>query len=98
VGRWCQKLKRGKASDYDSLTAEHLNFALDDGDIDNCVIDFSLILIIVKLCNKIITSGYVPDGFGCGLSIPIPNIDDFRLITICPILSKVFEHCIMSRN
>jgi len=27
VDRCCQKLKRGKASDYEGLTAEHLHFA-----------------------------------------------------------------------
>jgi len=95
VDHCCQKLKRGKASDYDGLTAKHLHFAHP-----------SLILIIVKLCNSIINSGYVPDGFGRGLSIPIlktsnktvsANVDDFRLIKICPIISKVFEHCILSR-
>jgi len=45
-------------------------------------------------------SGLVPDGFGCGLSFPIPevpnktitaSVDDFRIITICPFLSKIFE-------
>jgi len=95
VHRCCQTLKRGKASDYDGLTAEHLQFAHP-----------SFILIIVKLCNNIINSGYVPDGFGRVLSIPIPktrnrtvsaNVDDFRLIPICPIISEVFEHCILSR-
>jgi hypothetical protein len=48
-------------------------------------------------------TGLVPDSFGIGKTTPIPKFkgckrtvsaDDFRGITICPILSKVFEHCI----
>ena len=47
---------------------------------------------------------YVPDDFGRGLLIPIPKesgkkgvmtVDQFRGITISPILSKVFEHCLL---
>ena len=46
---------------------------------------------------------YVPNDFGRGLTIPIPKnsfkiktakTDDFRGITISPIISKVFEHCL----
>jgi len=52
-----------------------------------------------------LTLGVVPRGFGCGLSYPIPKctnrtvsacVDDFRIITICPILSKIFEHCLLA--
>jgi hypothetical protein len=48
--------------------------------------------------------GFVPDKFGQGLLIPIPKdssargilkVSQFRGITISPILSKVFEHCIL---
>ena len=49
--------------------------------------------------------GYVPDAFGHGIIvIPIPKnndgrnftgVEDFRGITVSPILSKVFESCIL---
>ena len=47
---------------------------------------------------------YVPDAFGLGTTIPIPKgdknriydkLEDFRGITISPILSKVFELCLL---
>jgi len=83
---------RSKAPDWNGLQAEHLQYA------HPC-----LIVIISKLFNVMLASNLVPDGFGCGLSIPIPKVtnrtvtatvDDFRIITICPILSKVFELCL----
>jgi len=51
-------------------------------------------------------SGYVPNQFGEGITIPIPkanlnkiNIkpDDFRGITISPVISKVFELCLLQK-
>ena len=47
---------------------------------------------------------YVPDAFGLGTTIPIlkgdknriyDKLEDFRGITISPILSKVFEFCLL---
>ena len=49
--------------------------------------------------------GYVPRDFGCGLLIPIPKesgakrvlmVEQFRGITISPIISKVFENCLLT--
>jgi len=48
-----------------------------------------------------------PNGFGCGLSNPIfkyankivfATIDDFQIITVCPIISKIFEHCMLHKT
>ena len=48
--------------------------------------------------------GRVPDGFGIGLTSPIPKFkgfkncttaDDYRAVTVNPVISKIFEHCIM---
>jgi hypothetical protein len=45
---------------------------------------------------------YIPDAFGVGVTIPIPksdvnrkamNSDNFRGITISPVISMVFENC-----
>ena len=47
---------------------------------------------------------YVPKVFGNGITIPIPkndivkgvqSIDSFRGITLSPVVSKLFEHCIL---
>ena len=47
-----------------------------------------------------VTCNYVPDSFGLGIIIPIlkdssgcnfKKIEDFRCITISPVISKVFE-------
>jgi len=52
-----------------------------------------------------LTLGVVPRGFGCGLPYHIPKCtnrtisacgDDFRIITIFPIFSNIFEHCILA--
>ena len=49
-------------------------------------------------------SEYVPRSFGRGLLVPIPkesgkksimSVDQFRGITISPVISKVFEHCVL---
>jgi len=50
-------------------------------------------------------SGYVPDTFGTGVVIPlIKNVDgdnsstnNYRGITLRPILSKLFELCLLLR-
>jgi len=49
-------------------------------------------------------SGYVPQEFGQGAVVPIikdksgnPSlIDNYRPITLSPVISNVFEHCLMS--
>ena len=51
--------------------------------------------------------GDVPSAFGQSYTVPIPKItdcriksmsvDDFRAIAISPVISKVFEHCILDR-
>src|SRR3989442_7185890 len=73
---------------------EHLKFAHP-----------SAILIVTKLFNLFLSLGVVPDNFGLGITTPIPKFkrnkskvktDDFRGITICPILSKVFEHFLLT--
>ena len=50
---------------------------------------------------------YVPSGFKLSYIVPIPKVkdtlstalkcDNFRGIAISPILSKVFEHCILEQ-
>ena len=48
---------------------------------------------------------FVPSDFGKGITIPIPKgdslsgaqkIENFRGITLSPVVSKVFEHCLLT--
>ena len=88
-------LKKGKASGFDGLTAEHFFHA------HPVVISF-----IAKFVNVLLSFSYVPNDFGIGVTVPIPksniskcswSVKDFRGITISPVVSKIFENCIMLR-
>jgi hypothetical protein len=79
--------------DVDQLSAEHIKFCHP-----------ILISILVKLFRLMFICEYIPDAFGFGLTVPIPkhdsvrklvSTDDFRGITISPIISKVFEFCLV---
>jgi len=84
VDKCIASLKRGKAPDINNLTAEHFQLA------HPCIV-----IIVCKLFAIMFNNGcLVPDGFGCGLSFPIPKVpnktvtalvEDFRIITICPV-------------
>ena len=88
-------MKRGKAAGLDNLTVEHLQLC------------HSLLpCVLAKLFNWFVRTGYVPDQFGLSYTVPLLKtnnicknltVDNFRGISISPVLSKVFEHCIISR-
>jgi hypothetical protein len=87
------ELHAGKAAGLDQLQTEHL--------INSHPI---LYKILSLLFNLILQLGVVPSEFGQGLLIPIPKdsgargilkVSQFRGITISPVISKVFEHCIL---
>jgi len=91
------KLKRGKAAGLDSITSEHLQFSHP-----------LLPCVLAMLFNFMIRLGHVPSSFGRSYTIPLlkggisPHgklitADDFRGISISPVLSKVLEHCILVR-
>ena len=90
------KLKRGKAADFVSLSAEHLLFGHP-----------VLPVVLSKLFNLILICNYIPQGFKVSYIVPIPkpkdivsksvSYENFRGIAISPIISKVFEHCFLSR-
>jgi hypothetical protein len=95
VSKIIMKLKRGKASDLDNLSAEHVIYSHP-----------LLSVALTKLFNVMLLAAYVPDAFGHSYTVPIPKIDhcskpmtcsDFRGIAISPIISKIFEHCILER-
>ena len=82
----------------DGVTAEHLQYSHP-----------LLPCVLAKLFNFMIKLGYVPHSFGESYTVPIlkggisshgksVTVDDFRGITISPVLSKVLEHCILARH
>ena len=90
-------MKRGKAAGLDNLSAEHLQHC------HPCLPAF-----LARLFNLIIETGTVPDKFGLSYTIPLLKANsgsmsksltasDFRGISISPVLSKVFENCILQR-
>ena len=93
VSKSVNKMAINKASGFDCVTVEHVKFAHP-----------SLIVILSQLFNIMLLIGCVPDDFGVGITTPIPKFkgnkknivaDDFRGITICPVISKIFEYCIL---
>jgi len=87
-----RRLKRGKAAGHDELTAEHLVHAHP-----------ILVVLLSLLFNMIILHGIVPLDFGKGIIVPLiknldgdkTSCDNYRGITLSPVLSKVFELVLM---
>jgi len=78
------------------LTSEHLLFSHP-----------VLPVILSKLFNVIFQCQQVPGGFKYSYIVPVPKVkdcrnkamtcNDFRAITISPILCKVFEYCLLDK-
>lgn len=89
-----EKIKTGKAAGHDCLSPEHLLYS------HPC-----LTLYLCKLFNLMLDKGYVPKDFGIGVIVPIIkdkngdacSSDNYRAITISPIISKVFELCLLNK-
>jgi len=89
-------MKRGKAVGLDGITAEHLQYSHD-----------ILSVVWSKLFNMMISISYVPASFGQSYTVPLLKssnsvsksitVNDFRGISISPVISKVLEHCILDR-
>ena len=85
-------LRKGKCTDDVSLNAEHFFNA-----------PLSLFDRIQQLFNDMLRHGHVPRQFQQGTIIPIVkdqhgdrgDMNNYRGITIAPILSKIFEHCML---
>ena len=94
VGACIGKLKRGKASGFDNISADH-------------IINSHGIVVVQLTClfNCMIRQGYVPDAFGTGIIIPLVkdttgnrgSADNYRGITLSPVISKLFELCLLLR-
>ena len=95
-------LKIGKAAGFDNIESEHLLYC-------HPVVH----VYITYLCNLILLTGHVPLEFGRGIIFPIPkgnlgskiaSVEDFRGISVCPLISKNFRKryfgkiCILFEN
>ena len=82
-------MKKGKCADDALINAEHFFNA-----------PLSMFDRLQGLFNKMLLHGVVPDQFQCGTIIPIVkdrqgdqgDMNNYRGITIAPIISKIFEH------
>ena len=92
-----QNMKCGKAAGLDGITVEHLKFC-----------HVVLPCILSRLFNLMLAYSHVPYSFGQSYTVPLLKnncnahsktltVDDFRGISISPVLSKVFEHCILEK-
>ena len=88
-----KSIEFNKAPGIDGLSIEHIAYAHP-----------SLVIVLRTLFNIMLYIGVVPDEFGIGVTTPIPKFkgckksvsaDDYRGITICPVISKIFERCII---
>ena len=88
---------RGKAAGLDTITSEHLQ---------NC--HALLPCVLSRLFNLMVTASHIPDAFCKSYTVPLlkgncstycktVSANDFRGISISPVLPKVFEHCILRR-
>ena len=87
------KLAKGKTPGFDGISAEHLKFCHP-----------LVVLALTKLFNLMLQLEFVPSSFGYGIIIPIPKktdincclkVEDYRAITVSPVVSKVFEMCLL---
>jgi len=87
-------IKSGKAAGVDNITKEHLVNSHP-----------ALIVYLMILFNIMTVHGVVPDGFGVGVVIPIvkdksgdiTDVNNYRGITLCPVISKLFEYCLIHK-
>jgi hypothetical protein len=93
VRELCKNLKRKKAPGWDCVTSEHIQYGGN-----------YLIKCLTWLFNKIIEYEYIPPHFKRGIIIPIPkgskdksSQENYRGITLIPVIGKMYEKCIMNR-
>jgi len=89
------KMKNGKAPGLDDLSCEHLKYSHP-----------IIVTVLCKLFNIFILNGCVPTDFGKSYMVPIAKsnahnrsltVEDFRGISISPVISKLFEHAVLDR-
>jgi hypothetical protein len=88
VDNCLRRLKLGKASGLDRLSAVHLVSAHS-----------ILVMHFCNLCRIMLINGLVPGSFGCGIVIPlvkdrtgdINSLHTYRGIALIPVVAKLFE-------
>lgn len=89
------QMEDGKAAGLDDLSCEHLKYCHPIA-----------VIILCKLFNMFTLFEYLPRGFGLSYTVPVPKcdsrsrtltVDDFRGISISPVISKLFEMAILNR-
>jgi hypothetical protein len=93
LSKCVNNLKLGKACGPDDLGAEHLRYA-------HPLLHIYLKLLFCAVFNHC----YVPDNFGSGVSVPllkdktgnVNDVNNYRAITLIPVISKVFEGVILT--
>ena len=89
-----RSLNMSKAAGCDGLTAEHI------------VHSHPAVVVHLKLLfTMMLSHSFVPDSFGAGIVIPvvkdkhgdIGSIDNYRPITLSPVISKVFESFLLHK-
>ena len=93
VDRLIVDMKNGRAAGLDGLQCEHLKHSHPIA-----------IVILTRLFRLFLSLGHVPNSFGVSYTVPIPKcdsrtrsltFDDFRGISISPVISKLFEKVIL---
>ena len=88
-------MKNGRAAGLDELLCEHIKFSHP-----------IVVSILSKLFNLFIKTSHIPASFGASYTVPIPqcnvqtrclSVDDFREISISPVISKLFEMAVLDR-
>jgi len=94
IERGISALKFGQSAGLDCLSKEPIVYAHP-----------ALVCHIKTLFNAVISHGFVPDVFGNGVTVPVPkdkcgdlhDVNNYRPITISPVISKLFEYCILHK-
>ena len=82
-------MRKGKSADEDRISVEHLHHS-----------PLNILIRLTELFNSMLRHSFVPKQFQSGFMVPIvkdnhgnlADINNYRGITISPIISKVFEH------
>jgi len=94
VDKAIHKIDNNTASSHDNISIEHFKLAHP-----------SIVVILAKLFTIFLDIGTVPADFCLGITTPIPKFkgfkksvtpEHFRGITVNPIVSKIFEHCLLN--
>ena len=93
ISELISQMENGKAAGLDDLSCEHLKYSHPVATV-----------ILCKLFNIFLAIEYLPRGFGLSYTVPIPkcdgralSVEDFRGISISPVVSKLFELAVLNR-